>query len=479
MKNKNGFTLIEILLAAAIFLIIFLGVSFLMLDNLNFSFNNQERIRAEFLAQEGIEATKAIADNNFKDLTDGSHGLAINNNQWQLTDAAENLNQTLKNGQRQIIISDQDTNLKKVESLVTWQDIKNNSKETSLLTFLSNWQRTLGGDWSEPVVDGFYAMVSEARSVFHVGNYTYIGALNFKDEPDFYVFDTADLKNPALVATLDLGANTWATINSIYVVGNYAYLATNINGREFVVLDISDPQNPIDVAHQTTQTLTDATGIHVSGDYAYLTNLWKKNQKQLYVFNIANPLNPDFVSRIDLADSAYNLTFQNNYVFVASGKDDQELQIIDVADPQGSTLYTSLDLPGANDAYDVYVKDNKGYLVRAAGTDSSEFYILDLSNLQSPQIISSLKLASNFRTVYAFGPASAETGDKYMFVGGDLDKEQFQVIDISDLNNPRVISTLDINGIVYDLVTDDVAAYLAVGGGLTGFNGLKIVVPGP
>jgi len=471
-KRKNGFSLIEILLAIFIFLIIFSGACFLMLDNLNYSFASQQRIKAEFLAQEGLEAVKAIADNNFKDLTAGTYGLNLNNNLWQLTRELENLNQTLKNGQRQIVISDVAANLKEVESRVSWQDIKNNNKETSLITFLSNWQRNLTGDnWQNPIEDSYYAMMADARSVFHLGIYTYIGALNYKGEPDLYIFDTSDLQKPVLVSTLDLGAKTWATVSSIYVVGNYAYLATNINGREFVVVDISDPKNPKDVAYQTTQTMIDATGVHVSGNYAYVSNLWKKNQKQLYVFDVADPLNPDFFSRIDLTDSAYNLTFQNNFVFVASGKDDQELQIIDVTDPANEFIYSTLDLPGDNDAYDIFVKDNKGYLVRANGTDQAEFYILDLSNLEQPQIISSLELADNFRAVYAFG-------DKYMFVVGDLNKEQFQVIDISNQQDPKVISTLDIKGIVYDLVTDDQAAYLAVGGGETAERGLKIIVAG-
>jgi hypothetical protein len=385
-----------------------------------------------------------------------------------LADAPEKISSFLKQGQRQIKIEDQEDNLKKVTSLVTWQGLFNQPKQTFLITFLSNWQRTLGGGWDEPDIISYYALLSDARSVFHVGNYTYIGTLNYFGQPDFYIFDTSDLAKPILVSTLDLGAHTWATVNSIYVVGNYAFLATTINGREFVVVDISDPKNPIDVAYQTTQTLTDATGVHVSGDYAYVTNLYKKNQKQLYVFNVANPLDPYFVSRIDLIDSSYNLSYQDNFVFVASGLDDQELQIIDVTNPDSQYLYSSLDLPGTNDAYDIFVKKDKGYLVRANGADQPEFFILDLTDYKQPQIISSLELGDNFRTVYSFG-------ENYMFVGGDLNQSQFIVIDISDINAPKVISRLDIKGIVYDLVTDDQAAYLAVGGGEAADNGLKII----
>jgi hypothetical protein len=62
-------------------------------------------------------------------------------------------------------------------------------------------------------------------------------------------------------------------------------------------------------------------------------------------------------------------------------------------------------------------------------------------------------------------------------VGGDLTKAQFEVIDISDLSSPKIIGSTDIKGIVYDLVADEEAAYLAVGGGENAERGLKIIVP--
>jgi hypothetical protein len=442
-----------------------------MIDNLSFSFEGGERIKAEFLAQEGQEAVKTIAGNSWSDLSTGTFGLALNNNLWQLVTGPENLNQSLKNGQREIIIEDAGANLKKVTAKVVWQDILNNQKETELVSFLGDWQRTLADSgWPTPTEEGYFAILTSAKSVFHLGNYTYIGTLNYAGLPDFYIFDTSDLKNPVLISYLDLGAKTWATINSIYVVGNYAYLATSINGREFVILDISNPQQPYEVAYQTTQTMVDATSVYVSGNFAYLSNLYKVNQGQLYVFNVANPLSPFFVSRISLDDSAYNLAFANNYVFVASGKDGQELQIIDVSNPLIPYLYSSLDLPGTNDAYGIYVKDIAVFVVRASGPDSAEFYIIDITDKLHPQIKSFLELGANFYTVYDNG--------QYIMVGGDLANNQFQVIDVSNLQDPKVIATLDIKGMVYGLVADDKAAYLAVGGDENSEKGLKIIVPG-
>lgn len=468
-KSENGFSLLEIIIAFFILIIFLSAFSFLLLANVSAGFDNQERIKAEFLSQEGIEVIKAMAGKDWTILTPGNHDLIFIDNKWELTDTGQAISDSqIKNGLRTIIITDVNQNLKKVESVIDWQGLNNMARSTSLVDYINNPARILPGDWDKPTEDSYYALVSDARSVFHVGDRTYIGTLNFFGSPDFYIFDTSDLSKPRLISTLDLGAHTWATVNSIYVVGQYAFLATTINGREFSVVDISDENNPHDVAYFSTQTLTDATGVYVAGQYAYLTNLYKNNQKQIYIIDISNPLKPDFVSRLDLEDSAYNLTFQNNNIFIASGKDDQELQIIDTTDPENIAINYSFDLPGTNDAYDVYVKDNYAFMVRAKG-DSSEFYILDITNKNNIQIISSLALGDNFRTVYYNG--------QYIMIGGDLEKSQFQVIDINDLSAPKIIGTVDIKGIVYDLVADEQAAYLAVGGGEEAERGLKIIVP--
>jgi|GEM_PF-3387852 len=146
MKNKSlpkGFSFIEILITIFIFLVIFLGISYLTLDNLNFGFEGGQRAKAEFLAQEGQEAVKTIAGNSWSDLSNGTFGLILNNNLWQLVSGTENLSQSLKNGQREIIIEDAGANLKKVTTKVAWQDFLNNQKETELVTYLGDWHRTI------------------------------------------------------------------------------------------------------------------------------------------------------------------------------------------------------------------------------------------------------------------------------------------------------------------------------------------------
>jgi len=156
-KIKNGFSIIEILLVVFIFLIIFVSFSYLLADNVQSSFDNQERIKAEFLVREGLEAARAIGAHDWPSLAPGQYGLVLADNKWQLTPVPENVSQFLKQGYRLITIEDVDDNLKQVKSEVVWQNIFNNNKISFALTYLSNWQHfvTQCSDGLDNDGDGF------------------------------------------------------------------------------------------------------------------------------------------------------------------------------------------------------------------------------------------------------------------------------------------------------------------------------------
>ncbi|MCX6743662.1 MAG: MopE-related protein [Candidatus Parcubacteria bacterium] len=141
IQIKNGFTLIEILLAIGICLLLFLAIGYLLIDNLNSSYNNQQRVIAEFKTQEGLEAAKAIAFDNWQAFKPGQYGVSLANNQWQLVSQAQPVSLLDKNGLQTIVISEVpgNVNLNKVVSLVSWQSLTNQPKSSQLTTYVSNW----------------------------------------------------------------------------------------------------------------------------------------------------------------------------------------------------------------------------------------------------------------------------------------------------------------------------------------------------
>jgi len=149
MNSKNlehGQSLIELIIAIALFATVLLGLSLFIFDSYNASRLALDMTKADFLAEEGLEAAKSIRDNKFSDLSTGSHGLVISNGHWIFQDSEENLSSQLNGGKRVIEIEDDtlDQNIKKITSIITWKFTENRSEEVKLITYLTNWRAYCG-----------------------------------------------------------------------------------------------------------------------------------------------------------------------------------------------------------------------------------------------------------------------------------------------------------------------------------------------
>lgn len=84
MKKKKGISIIEILLAVAIFIIGVATITLMYINSLIGSVNSLEETGAIFLAQEGLEAVKSIRNVNFDNLSMGNYELALAETGWKL-----------------------------------------------------------------------------------------------------------------------------------------------------------------------------------------------------------------------------------------------------------------------------------------------------------------------------------------------------------------------------------------------------------
>ena len=64
-KNKNGFTLIEVLIALGVFSVAVLAAFALAMSNLRIAQENYDRVLSSNLAREGIELVRNIRDSNW------------------------------------------------------------------------------------------------------------------------------------------------------------------------------------------------------------------------------------------------------------------------------------------------------------------------------------------------------------------------------------------------------------------------------
>jgi len=136
--DKLGFSLIETLFAIAILAIIVpISIDALIFGTRTASDSGTQN-RALFLAHEGLEAVRNIRDENFSNLTNGSHGIAISGNVWTFSGVSN----TVDIFTRTITLSDSGKQRKTITSQVVWQKNPQQQGTITLSTQLTNWQKT-------------------------------------------------------------------------------------------------------------------------------------------------------------------------------------------------------------------------------------------------------------------------------------------------------------------------------------------------
>ena len=139
IKKNQGFGIVEILVALAVFVVGVVSITLMYVNSMSISQSALERTRAAFLAEEGLEVMRAIANSDFSLLTDGVHELAWNgtDNQWNLV--AENQGSGgLAGFERVISISDGSFRGKLIEVKITWtQPVSGMTEELSLFSNLN------------------------------------------------------------------------------------------------------------------------------------------------------------------------------------------------------------------------------------------------------------------------------------------------------------------------------------------------------
>jgi len=138
-SHTRGFSSVEVVLSAAIFGLMVTAFVGAYLYGEESNTLSGHRLRATLLAEEGIEATRNIRDNNFTSLTNGTHGLATTSNQWTFSGVSD----VFGIFTRQIIISEVSADKKTISSTVSWQQNQQRAGSVTLVSSLNNWSEVV------------------------------------------------------------------------------------------------------------------------------------------------------------------------------------------------------------------------------------------------------------------------------------------------------------------------------------------------
>jgi len=214
--NKFGFSLIEIIIAIAIFSIIIAGGLTGFIPVLNQNRQSNEIIQTNRLAEEGLEAVRSIRNRDFSLLSAGNKGIGVSSNLWSFSGTSDATGKFT----RQISLitanrdaggtlvnsggtTDPDTWL--VKSLITWNYSVGETKQFSLETILTNWRKSMGVNYdglivysSGSTVTPFWNAYTNSSNTF--GTKTAMPALT--GSPRNFIVRTSPQKIEAIAGTV-------------------------------------------------------------------------------------------------------------------------------------------------------------------------------------------------------------------------------------------------------------------------------------
>ena len=361
---------------------------------------------------------------------------------------------------------------------------------------------------------GSYAIGSGFGLVIQ-GNYAY--TLKFGSSGSLEIVDISDPTNPTSIGSLALDSPGFVSVQ-----GNYAYVALDDGSgtTSLEVIDVTDPSNPV----QNGSILT--TGfvnyMEVQGSYAYMLLEDGIGDTKLVVANVSDPNSPSLSGTpFDLGTSAPIMAVQGSYAYVLAG----ELKIIQLSELSAVGMNLNGDLASFNLPDPQVGANTLNYLPKWNGTElvKSESVFEDASGnmgigtsnprerlevsgtvqtdgltlptgafldhvlksdatgkatwqplIDPDQLeLPSPDLSEDGTLALADALSIAVQGDyAYVTIDDFAGSTSFQVINVSDSNNPSLSASLAI-GSAYNMVVQDNYAYLIANNG--GSNTLEVI----
>lgn len=217
-------------------------------------------------------------------------------------------------------------------------------------------------------------------------NYDYLNAIYVEKDIAYItiggglvILDITHPQNPIEISKLRLGSGSYACI---YVKDNYAYIGGN-NGPDFVIVDISDLSSPKRLGTFVEDLYMYETRIYdifVKDNLAYLAY----NTMGLFILDVSDANNPKKISSYDVTGNSTHLHLYKDYIILSSGMGG--FQIFDVSLPSVPRLESSVKI-----STNYWIRGSKVIKDKLFVLESNNLFIYDITNINKPKEIKRFK----------------------------------------------------------------------------------------
>ncbi len=524
--NKKGGSLIELIVIFALALILLPALLIGLTSSREGKAQQIRKSNALSRLKSTAEIVKSIKDSNWHDIpVSGEYHPELFQNRWILSPGSSTMDglttsveisDVYRNSAGGIVTSGGvvDPSTRRIVSTVSWQNptpssvslttfvSRFRSNVTTLDTLLSDFTEgsasgttiaetfgsgitgdgevTLGaggnGNWCSPNLTGSVVDLPKsgvANAVWAVeGKVSAVTGENASGVSFANVLvDNQVPPNAAIEGTFD-GYKT----NGVYIDGDYAYIGTDTNSKEVVIIDLNNPNASNkypEVGYFNAPGNGSGRSTYVSGSIGFVIT-----SNQLHTFDLSSKSGSrTLLASVTLAGQGTKVYVQDSYAYVSISGSTTELQIISVQNGGTSLSVVGTANVDSQSAIDVVVNSTgtRAYVATAVSASQREFFIIDTSikTGSRPMVGSYDANGMNPKGV------GLTPGNRAILVGSS--GEEYQVINIANESTPVRCGGMEVssgvNGISTILESDGDAYSYIITADAT--SELKIIIGGP
>ena len=461
-RTRPAVLLVDALVGMAIFSVVVTGVMYLLLFTQEGIVRSGDRFRATYLSQRAMEGVRAIRDDKFERLVDGTYGVVLSSTgAWILAGTGSVSSDGYTTS---VTITQLASDRKQITAHTTWTFGIHRTGTSTLLSEVTDWRTIQAiGDWSSVSLEGSF--IDAGTPLFNraaVGSsYAYITSETSAGGDGLYVFDVTNLAAPTRVSSsFTLGYAGHAVLIS----GNYLYVVTEDPSQEVRIYNISNPLNLSGGALTASINIpgsAKARDIGIINNYLFVSSQEDSTESELFSYDISNLSSITQLDDFNDPSSSFDsISLHNGYAYLSSYLDTMELRVVDAFDPNDLVLATGegYNLTDTNNGLTVFAFS--GFLLegRAVGGVSDELHLFDIYTNPVPD-----SAPKNHEVGAAVNEVDADPTAVWGFAATENTGKELIVIDVSQFNDGGSAestfydtATGNGRGVTYDIIHDRV-----------------------